>query len=250
MDRYDKGAAEILAHIAAVYVPTHRYVPVRPADFRHLDLKFYESTLAELRTKGFTHLADVEDLTIAAAPGNVMKRVMIRSMVSADRTIIASAYDPKLKFGWWLLFSILRKAPAPILDFETEFADGAFIVTSNAEIASAMTSPPLILTEYFKKKTPAAALLARHAERVRAYSETTGARANVVGSHGDLVLAQNRMNAIKAAFRDQVGGISTEELERAVARLARHLETSTGEGRRAQSEVGLTRPQMDPEIET
>jgi hypothetical protein len=212
MDTYEKGAARILAGIEAVYVPAHQYQPASPEDFRHLDLKFYGSTLNELSKSGYSHLADVEDSTISSAP-SVMKRIMIRSMLSADGTIMASAYDPKLKFIWWLLLWVLRKVPRPVVDFETEYADGAFLVTSNAAIAAMISSPPMVLSEYLPASTPISAVMSAHAQRMSAYTSVTGATAKVISTHAELVRSQNRMNALKAAYRKELGGISAEELE-------------------------------------
>ena len=215
MDAYEKGAAQLLESIEATYVPTHQYVPADPAQFRHLDLKFYDRALAELQASGYRHACDVEDLTISNAPHNLMQRIMIRSMLSRDGTVMASAYDPKLKFLWRILLTILRLKPKPVLDFETEFDDGGFFVTSNAQTAAAMQAPPMIVTEYFPAGTPAAVLQAFHAEGVRAYTALTGASPRVIADHEELVESQNRMNAIKSAFRNELGGITREELERA-----------------------------------
>jgi hypothetical protein len=214
MDQYESGAAKILANIEAMYVANHDYQEVNASEFQHLNLAFYDSVRAELQAEGYLHLADVEDRTITSAPGGIFKRIMIRSMLSPDRTIMASAYDPRIKFGWWLVLSILRKAPAPALDLETELSDGSFIVTSNAESAAAMTSPPFVLSEFFEKKTPASALLRRHSERIQAYMAVTGAKPKTVANHDQLIAAQNRMNAIKSAHRNELGGISAKELER------------------------------------
>jgi hypothetical protein len=215
MDEYEKSAAQLLASIEATYVPTHQYVPADPAQFRHLDLQFYDRALAELQASGYRLAGDVEDLTISYAPHNIMKRVMIRTMLSRDGTVMAAAYDPKLKWIWRILLTILRLKPKPVLDFETEFDDGGFFVTSNAQAAAAMQPPPLICTEYFPAGTPACILQAFHTEGVQAYAALTGASPRTIASHAELVEAQNRMNAIKSAHRNELGGIAREELERA-----------------------------------
>lgn len=210
-----QGAREILENIRATYVPTHRFESVRLEDFSHVDRRFYENTRTDLEREGFLHLEDAEDVTLAGAKGNVFKRVPIRCLVSGDGTIMAGLYHPKLKSLWlrFLLF-VLGKRIDRIVDFETEFADGSFVCTSNAFSASAMQLPPLIDALYLPARTPWSVCLAQHRERVARHHLASSAGVVRIRSIADLRASQNRMNALKAAHRGELQGITLAELEK------------------------------------
>jgi hypothetical protein len=215
MDHIEHAAQKILAVIEATYAPSHDYVRVNASDFRHLDLAFYERTTRVLGIEGFRLLADVEDRTISATPGTVLDRIMVRSMLSRDGTVMASMYHPRLKsFGIRALLWLLRKLPRPVVDMETECSDGSFVLTTNASSAALMGLPSLLSTEYHPFGTSVLRVMRRHTERVAEHLHARpGVTAKSVGTFEELVASQNRMNAIKAAYRGEVGGVTREELE-------------------------------------
>ncbi|MCC6244077.1 MAG: hypothetical protein IT353_14645 [Gemmatimonadaceae bacterium] len=215
MEPTEQAAHEILAMLEATYQPTHRYVQVQAKDFAHLDLRFYDRTAKQLIGRGYRVLGDFEDKTITETPSGVLMPIMIRALVSRDGTVMGSMYDPRIKgFGLRLLLWLFRKLPAPAIDLETECTDGTFVVTTNAEAASAFATPALINAEYMAKKTPLDAVEKSHMARVAAHlAQRPGVSAKVVTSHGELLASQNRMNAIKAAHRGELGGVTREELE-------------------------------------
>lgn len=214
MDAYESAAGQILAQIRATYVPTHNYIEVSPAEFRHLNLRFYERTLSSLAKAGFRHLADFEDTTLTSVPGSILPRIMIRSMLSSDGTIMAAAYDPKVKLIWRILLVLLRKKLKPVIDFETEYSDGTYVVTSNGEMASSIKIPPMVIAEYLPAGTPVRDVLARHMQCLEAVEAVNpSAVRRSFSTREDVVLAQNRMNAIKAAYREELGGVTLEELQ-------------------------------------
>jgi hypothetical protein len=220
----EEAARQILAQIEANYKPTHDYVAVNPQSFRHLDLAFYDHTTQLLRSQGYKHLCDVEDRTLAASPGNVLFPVMIRSLVSSDGSVMASLYHPRIKPLWLrALLWLTGKRLGTVIDMETEFSDGSFVTTSNAMSASAMTSPPLIKAEFLPIKSTVEEIGPRHTARVEEHLRGNPAiRTKTISNHDQLVASQNRMNAIKSAFRGEIGGITKEELERILA--GRHTE--------------------------
>lgn len=210
-----QGAAEILAHIESVYVPKHDYVTVHETAFSHLDLGFYRGTQTKLEQDGFLFLEDCEDRTVANAPGNVFMPVMIRTMGSADGSISAGIYHARVRAIWLrILLLVLGKSPGRIVDFETEFSDGSFVCTSNAQGAAAITMPSLIQVEYLPRSTDVARLLERHRQRISEKEIVTGTAPRVSRSIAEVRAAQDRMNAIKAAYRGEIGGVTKEELER------------------------------------
>jgi hypothetical protein len=215
MSPAEQAARDILATIEATYQPTHNYVTVNPKSFGHLDLAFYERTARLLGCNGFRTVGDVENKTITNAPNAVLMPVLLRTMLSRDGTIMVTLYHPRItKPGLRLLLWLVGKRPGKVVDMETEFTDGSFVVTSNAAKAGALTLPPLISAEYLASGLTALGVFHRHAARVSAHLlDRPGVRARVMASQVELLASQNRMNAIKAAFRGELGGVTREELE-------------------------------------
>jgi hypothetical protein len=146
----------------------------------------------------------------------VLSAVLIRSMVSRDGTVMAALYHPHIKRFWMrALLWVLRQLPGNVTDMETECTDGSFVVTSNAASAAAMENPPLVATEYLPARTSPLDVYARHTQRLAEHlAARPNVQARVVRTHEDLVASQNRMNAVKAAYRGEVGAITREEIER------------------------------------
>lgn len=216
MEPAEKIAQEILVLIEASYKPTHNYVEVESRLFRHLDLSFYEQTTQRLCAQSFRKLADVEDTTLSASPGNVLMPVMIRSLVSSDGSIMASIYHPRIKpLRLRFLLWIMRKRLDKVVDMETEFTDGSFLVTSNAASAAGMDMPTWINAEFLPVSTSVDAVYQEHLNRLRAHLQNhPHITTKKIDTYEQLVASQNRMNALKAAFRGEIGGVSRKELER------------------------------------
>jgi hypothetical protein len=210
-----QAARDILASIEATYVPMHEYARVDPSQFRHLDLAFYDRTATMLCAHGFHVVANVEDLTISNSPATMLDRIMIRSLLSRDGTVMASCYHPRVKHpALRVLLWLLRKLPGKVVDMETEFTDGSFVLTSNASSAEAITLPAMMSVEFHPFSTSAERIMRRHKERVSWHlAQRRGVAARIFATHDDIIASQNRLNALKAAFRGEVGGITEAELE-------------------------------------
>jgi hypothetical protein len=209
----EKAAKNIISHIEKVYVPKHDYSPVDPNNFKHLDLKFYEENMEKLKIMGFRYLIDEEDLTLKGVANDM--RTFFRIALSADGTISSALYHPKPKF--WLRFFlwIMRFKLGKVVDFGTEYSDGSFLVTSNAECAGSMQSPPLVMTEYLSWNSPLEKVYQTHMMRMEAYSIVAPDIEPIRCSGIDqLHASQHRLEAIKAAYRKEVGGVTKEELEK------------------------------------
>jgi hypothetical protein len=216
MQPTEQAAREILAQLEATYQPTHEYVRVDERAFGHLDLGFYRKNTERLSAKGFRVLADVEDRTITNAPATVLAPVLVRTLVSRDGTSTGIIYHPRLKsFLLRVLLWVFRRSPGKVVEFETECSDGTFVATSNAMVASAITSPPMIDAHFMPQRESVDALYAAHTARVAAHlAARPGVRALPIAHFEEMIASQNRMNAIKAAFRGELAGVTREELER------------------------------------
>lgn len=211
----DEAAKDILDYINAVYVPTHEYVHVSLGDIPGLGFAFYDCFKSELEQSGFTIIGDIEDKTITNAPGSALQRTVIRTMLSGDRTIMAAAYEVRFKLFWGLLSKLLGESVHQVVDFETEYEDGSFLVTSNAETAANMSLPPMVFGDYLKAKTPTLSVLDAHILRMRAYHEVSGGVSpKQIRNYAELIKSQDRLTALKAAYRNELGGVSLEELQR------------------------------------
>jgi hypothetical protein len=212
----ERAARDILAQLEATYQPTHRYVDATPSDYRHLDIRWYEKTTQRLATQGFRPLRDVEDKTITEAPGTVLSAIMVRVLVSRDGAVVSALYHPHIRRFWLrALLWLLRKLPGNVTDMETEFSDGSFVATSNAVAAAAIENGPMILAEFLSASTDSVAVFRRHEARVAEHlASRPGVTVRVVRDYRDALASQDRMNALKAAYRGEVGMITREELER------------------------------------
>ncbi len=216
MEPTEQAAHNILAMIEATYQPAHEYVPADPKRFGHLDQGFYTRTARQLESNGFRTVATVEDRTITNTPNGVLMPVMIRCLLSKDGTVMAALYHPRIKkLGLRLFLWLFRKLPGKVVDMETEFSDGSFVVTSNAASAAAIALPALISAEYLPATANVHEVHTLHTARVAAHlAEREGVHALAIATHPQLVASQNRMNAIKAAYRGEIGGITKEELDK------------------------------------
>ncbi len=210
----EKAARKIAGQIEAHFKPRHEFIEVSEHDFSHLDMSFYNNTRSILEEKGFRYIRDIEDVTLANADKN-LDRVMIRTMLSKDGNIMAGIYHPKLKksrflFSVWLFFQ--RKLPGRIVDFESEFSDSVFILTSTAK--NDFDMPPGVLGEFYPGKISVSQLYQRHLERIEKY-KTDNPGVNLVPKKklGDILESQNRINSIAAEFRKEIL-ITREEIQR------------------------------------
>jgi len=210
-----EGAEEILRRIETVYVPKHKYAIVEPREFKHLDLAYYDKVQRYLESQGFNLICNKEYLTISEAPGGMFHRVLIRVLASSDGQISATIYHPKIRSLWLrILLFVLGKRLGRVVDFESEYSDGTFICTTNAMSAGAMSLPKQISSEFLHRDTPVEKLLARHREKLETRPKATGVSHRLVRSYDENIAMQNRMNALKSAYRGEIGGITKEELDR------------------------------------
>lgn len=209
-----KDAEELLDMLLMTYSSNHEYAEVDPDDFKYLDLKYYERTWEKLRDEGFRFLGDIEDVTLSQVHPRM--RSFIRCLVSGDGSVMAGIYHVRPR-GWWRVlvwFGLLKQTR--VLDLETEFTDGCFVCTSNAEQAAMMTLPDELMPEFYGDITEPAELLEIHKRWVGEYlSQTDGVGCVIVRSLRDGLASQDRMTALKAAHRDEIkGGLLPEEMDR------------------------------------
>lgn len=208
----EDAAKRILENTKQIYVERHCYQIVNPNKFTHLDLNFYEKTKQELIDLDFWHIEDVENLTLKESFMN--PQTFLRVCVSSDGIIQSAFYQVKPKIWFRIIFWLTRTKLSKAIDFETEFSDGSFITTSNAEMASLLDSPPQILAEFLPLQTPIKSLLTRHKQKVAEYIERKNVEPMKSFSLKEMLESQHRMEKIKSEFRERVGWMKKAEWDR------------------------------------
>jgi len=196
-----------------IYVPRHEYRPVEASAFRHLDLRFYDKTRDAFVAQGCTWLGDVENVSLKG--GAIDFRTFIRFLVSADRTICVGLYHPKPKLLLRVVLRVIGARSDRTTDCESEFSNGAYMVTSNAADAGKLNSPPGFDMKYFPVKTPPEAVWEAHGQRMNQYlASNPGVHATPMHTSDEALEMQHRMQTAKAAYRKGVGFVSEDELRR------------------------------------
>lgn len=205
-------AKKLLENTKKLYVESHCYQQVEARHFSHLDLNFYDRAMREIEAQGFRHVADVENLTIKE--GMMDPRSFLRIGLSFDGTIQSALYQIKPRIWWRVLFWLTRTKLSKAIDFETEFADGSFVATSNAKMAGMLDSPPLIFSEFHPEETSAEVLFERHLVRVEEHKYARNAEPLKLFSLPEMLASQHRMEKIKSEFRARIGWMKKSEWDR------------------------------------
>jgi hypothetical protein len=208
------GGAALRARLDAVYGEPHDLVRVTPAAFPEADLEFYDRARRELEAKGYTWLADVEDLTLSRIyPGN---RTFVRLFVDGGRMIRASAYHLHPRGVVISLLQLVQLFPRHlrVVELVTE-VQGTFLVTSNTHGVDRLEPPPEARVERMPLATSIDDIIARHHTRITELLRAHPERAPVhFEGYDDVLASMARAHVAMARHRQKVGGLSRDELER------------------------------------
>jgi hypothetical protein len=201
--RVRRAARNIRSTMQALYSGPHSYREVSLGDFPRLDHAFYEEMAGEFAALDFAFLGDVEDVTVSRA--QIGEPTAIRVMLGEDRRVLAFVYHAEFS-----------GRAVRVVELESVFSDGTFVMTSTALAASPMSMPPEIDCEYHPAATPPGALARAHRARVRSrLAAAGGAPPLEVGSLADVIYHQRHMDEIKARFRKgQPTLVTRQELQR------------------------------------
>ncbi len=230
MSTLRQAAEEIVRMLKTAYAP-YNIVPTDEKKFPHLDLAGYRQFREALEGGGYRFLSDLEIVELNNSPTNVLVPTMIRSMVSADGETLAGYYQARHKIPWLLLnlvvgIVILRFLWSPrgflqslrtmhCYDLESEIA-GAYVVTSNAADAAAMSLPSSVDAKYFDYATSLTELLTAHATRLAAAVRRSGASAGPtrMSNREELLAMQARLKRVKDAHRATSNWITQSEIQK------------------------------------
>ncbi len=225
-----EAARQILETMRRTYDAPLEIVPASAADFGHLDLSAYADFGAWVEAQSFRHVADLEFRVLSQESRTFFARSMTRAFSSADGTISADYYQIKPRI-WRVARKLttgllnLRWIDSPAWAFKTlrtrqcvgfgsEFDDGSFIVTSNAETAGLISSPPSVDSLFFPFRTAPLTLLNAHKSRVASkLANFPGCRAIVVEDPAGLLQQYRRLIEEKRSYRAKLGWISKAEID-------------------------------------
>jgi len=208
------GGAALRARLDAVYGEPHELVQVSPAAFPEADLDFYDRAKKELEAKSYRWLADVEDLTLSRIyPQN---RTFLRLFTDAGRMIRASAYHLHPRGVVVSLLQLVQLYPRHLRVIElVSEVNGTFLVTSNTHGVDRLEPPPEAKVERLPLNTKVLDVVAKHEGRITEYLRAHPERTPVNFETLEEVLASiGRAHVAMARYRQKVGGLSRDELER------------------------------------
>jgi hypothetical protein len=208
------GGAALRARLDAVYGEPHELVRVEPATFPEADIDFYDRARRELEGKGYSFVADVEDLTLSRIyPHN---RTFLRLCVDAGRMIRASVYHLHPRGVVVSLLQLVQLFPRHlrVVELVTEI-NGRFLVTSNTHGVDRLEPPPEAKVERMPLGTDLLAVVARHESRITELLREHPERAPVSFETLEEILSSiARAHVAMSRHRQKVGGLSRDELER------------------------------------
>jgi hypothetical protein len=208
------GGASLRARLDAVYGEPHELARVSPAAFPEADVEFYDRARRELEAKGYSTLADVEDLTLSRI--YPQSRTFTRLFADAGRMIRASVYHLHPRGVVISMLQLVQLYPRHlrVIELVSEIG-GQFIVTSNTHGVDRLEPPPEAKVERMPLSTSLQAVVARHEARITELLRVHPERVPVTYESFDDVLASiARAHVAMARHRQKVGGLSRDELER------------------------------------
>lgn len=208
------GGAALRARLDQVYGEPHELVRVSPGSFPEADIEFYDRAKRELEAKGYTFLADVEDLTLSRIYPN--NRTFMRLFIDAGRMVRASVYHLHPRGVVVSLLQLVQLFPRHLRVVElVSEVKGQFLVTSNTHGVDRLEPPPEAQVERLPLATTLLEVVARHERRITELLREHPERAPVSFESLEEVLASiARAHVAMARHRQKVGGISRDELER------------------------------------
>jgi uncharacterized protein DUF3592 len=201
-------AVKIEGHFKTLTHQRYEYTPADPKDFQHLDLSFYNESRRHLEERGYIFMADQENITLRQNKGSAPS--LLRFLLSRNQATIAILYHFKR--------IALPTKESKVLDLETWFSNGQFVVTSNAAMAGKFDSPPGIDSFFLPAASPIDEVMQAHEGRVNNFlAQNPGVAAVRLNGWEDVRRAGDELQRIKSGYRS-AAGLSKAELERLARR--------------------------------
>ena len=187
-------AQEMLETVRSSIQPHHDYTQIDAANFKHLDLDFYQQHQAELEVLGFIFMCDIEDQTI---PSITSEKTFIRVMTHPQSFAVAAFY-------------FLPSENTGALEFESLLTDGHVVSHINLNERNELAKWPNISQTFLPDSPTSADLYASHVASLDESSNSTVP----VDNYQALIDMQNTMNAHKHEYLENIGWITRSFLEK------------------------------------
>lgn len=210
--RMRRSAKKLLDRQKELFAGKQEYVLASLSEFPWMDHSFYARSEEALRLAGFRLLGDIEPLTASRQFPEM--RTFLRILLSNTGEVSAAVYHIKAR-GFMGLLSIFRVVPRHmrIIELETEFVDGSFLLTNNTAGLNAFTNYKGIVVVLCEIRTPIAELLTSHYDGLRLHATNGGAPARRMNNLTDVLNSQERMDQIKAAQKKAQGFVTRDEFK-------------------------------------
>ncbi len=243
----EESARDLMSYMKSMDGQQHVFREVDSKDFRNVNQKFYRLSQSALEALGFRYLTDVEDVTITAIENATNKKpklkrlstaslsswwsflsqpiifipkcntaTFVRVMVNDDHTTIAGICHLPTSSWWARFLQFLRLRPQDWLtvEFETEFSNGTFLITSNTkEILELTRETPGIHRQLLPAKADIQQSLTQHNQTLQ-HMLSGDIEVKLVNSWPEAEAMQHRGQAIKKSYRESIGYITGEDIER------------------------------------
>jgi len=208
MEELSKAGGDMVAGNKAMYGTIHEFRPASDEDFESLDPQLYEDAQDHLEKLGYRHLGDVVDQTIEETNGMT---TVLRVMSSTEGSVAAGVYHfkpPAMPRGF-------EGKDMVMLDLSTEFSDGSFLLTANTKGLDLTTTATGLHRIRLELDTPIEQLVAAHeTEKQKLLAAKQGVSVVTIHTLSDALESEKRQQAVKNAFRKQIGFVDPEEVRR------------------------------------
>jgi hypothetical protein len=197
-------ARKLFRQNVAVYDSVHRWVELDTADPPPVPTDGYDRMRAALGELGIERVASVENEVVSRVYPEF--RTYLDLYLSRTLELYVATYrihHPALDLQ--------------VLDVETWFEDGAFLLTSNSPHSLTLDSPPQIDRRVEQDQSPAQ-LVESHRASLAAL-QGNGKRARRVKSAEEVLEAQAQFSRLECDYRRSIGYLKPEELKRLSAGL-------------------------------
>ncbi len=213
--RPDVSAARgMRARIDAVYSQPHEFAKVDPAAFPLADLSFYDRGQVELEKLGYRFLADVEDVTMTEA--YPMSRTFMRLFSDSGGLVRAALYHVQPRGMVISILQLVQIVPRHlrIVELVTEI-NGTFLATANTQNLDRLEPPKEVLTERLPMSAAISKVVEHHQARITAWLKAHPDRVpRAVVDYDEVMASMARSHVAMARHRQNVGGLSRDELEK------------------------------------
>lgn len=194
---YEQIAHEILNTVKSANAPEHEYKVLTSNCIDGVGIPFYRETQTLLEGLGFERLCDVENLTIGKQFGEV---VAIRVMTHAQsKTIAAFYFIPSIELG--------------LCEFESMFASGEIIISSNSPAAFDTPTHPKILKELYDETVSFDEMFNMHQQLINNVKDKLDVSDVItINNYEDVVKLQNKQCEYQYEHLKSIGWVTKEWL--------------------------------------